>query len=320
MSAVAELIAVAKKYKPTMGNPARLKWRPLVVSTKTIISGGFGGNAQDLACVTLRINVPDHGVCDFVELNKKSRWLLVGAKGRDAHKGAFTRSTIIEELKTKASAESEFADDSQELVDEDDPMNAISMGFSEEPKPKKAKRCHKKRRMSHNVQTLEVDVHPPLTNPKQVDGQTPKCLVRLVYISSSRSLFLHVDDVEWLVAYIADELICGGVAVPIEDEKGVAVAAPNSEAVPGLHTEWNFDLHRMEAWFVEGPLCGEEIKKFHSKPGTITEEKWAQVGMHGEFCSATNLQLVDACNSLLVLHCRNLLSECVSQGAAATGV
>ena len=159
----------------------------------------------------------------------------------------------------------------------------------------------------------------PLLPLGKCGGKTVK--VRVLPTSTS-TLWIHRDDVPWMVAYIVDEVAFGGVE-DTEDPDGetqhiqtphatkAAVAAPSCRT-PGLHIRWDFKAS--DVWlasWVDGPLVGcQDVSSCVSKR---SEEKWNHVRSEnidlGAFASATEREQTNAVWRLLEMHAAGMLAE-----------
>ena len=86
---------------------------------------------------------------------------------------------------------------------------------------------------------------------------------------STNSLWIGIDDIEWLVTWLASEHGTGGV--PLEADP-LDELAPNC-AAPGVHIRWHFD-GAWEAAVVSGAEQGKKVKCYVEK---LTLEKWTDV-------------------------------------------
>ena len=157
--------------------------------------------------------------------------------------------------------------------------------------------------MAETIVEVEVDTVPQAADP----SSTAKHTVRVMLMNKRRQLYIHEGDLDWLLAYMADEVAYGGVVMNADD-LGPAVAEPNSR-IAGLHIEWDF--HR-EGWggrFLSGPLVGQ---KFFSKAAAMTSHKWSRLLAHklvdGSLSTASPDDLDEAAKQYLELHCEGLLS------------
>ena len=89
-----------------------------------------------------------------------------------------------------------------------------------------------------------------------------------VLARSTNQLWIDIDNIAWLVNYVAKEVALGGVP-----EEEPAVAESNCE-VDFLRIQWDSGEQRWQAEFVGGPLAGES---FTSRVSTLTSEKWTLV-------------------------------------------
>ena len=82
-----------------------------------------------------------------------------------------------------------------------------------------------------------------------------KCLGK-----STNQVWIAVEDVEWLINYVATEVALGGVP----QVEAAAVAEGNCE-VEGLRVQWNFGAQSWRAEFVTGKLQGTIVHSSVSK-------------------------------------------------------
>ena len=219
------------------------------------------------------------------------------------------KSAVAECAAKSAVAECTGEDDTN-----DDPMAALDQVVTDTQPTHSTrsggKRACKSKRGSDAVQTISM----PLLPLGKCGGKTVK--VRDSPESTS-TLWIHRDDVPWLVAYIADEVAFGGVEDTeypdgeTPQEAKAAVAAPNCKT-PGLHTRWDFGTG--DAWdarWVEGPLVA--YQNFKSHVSKLSEEKWNQVRSEhselGALASATERERKDAVWCLLEMHAARMLAE-----------
>ena len=329
----------ARSHKPIMLTEGQ-KWAPIQVASMLTISGGFAGCTKEVV-PTLSIDVPGAGMMSFVELNKNKTWLMKLAKGKiGCRRGSLSRSLICDQLRTQVRALGEDADTNTDSAtnaqyatdrsppaavaagdERPDPMTAIIVNAAPDvaTKTQKAKRI-RTRGASHTVRTIDVNMHPPMTNT----SQNPKLEVRAVYIPSngakkqsvlstargggSGKLWLQVDHIPWLVAYIADECICGGVDVPDEGYDASAPAEGNCE-VPGLEIKFCFLESKYTATFVTGPLIAHPTVS--TLCATMDSAKWAQLVAQqkvvGQFSESTAMDRTGASEAYLKMHCQRLL-------------
>ena len=91
-------------------------------------------------------------------------------------------------------------------------------------------------------------------------------------------MWLAVEDVEWLVLWLADEHRSGGVALTEDHDES---SAGNCSA-PNVHMRYCFD-GTWQAVIIAGPRKGEKVK---SHVRNLTEEKWKQVADLHEYAVA----------------------------------
>ena len=143
--------------------------------------------------------------------------------------------------------------------------------------------------------------------PDLLTDKPPETTRIEVLFLNTKSLYVHVRHLEWLISYIASEANLGGVEQ--ESCKKQKVKHCNCE-VPGLYVEWDFKNEGYHAEFVDGPLAG---KSFLSSPANITEEKFAAVAdrlkERVSLEDAKHAHIKDAALQYLLRHCESLLGN-----------
>ena len=263
---VSEVAVAAAAASRTARRPVTLEWQ-------CVVRGG--ACTQPMVVQTMTITTTD-GDMRLAKASKTEFWVQKLAAGRMGKRGDLKRSQVFDMLRTKADEvqSSEVADDSQDTIGagapDADPMDALNdIAHIEvgDVTPKKKARGVKRNRA--HITPVEMTERPLAIDP----NAAPR-IVRLMY-KSTNSLWLHVDDVPWLVNYMMDELDCGGVPLLEPQATEVAVAVANS-AVPDLNINWDFhsDTDQYIATFVAGPLQGTVVQ---SRITNLTAEKWASI-------------------------------------------
>jgi hypothetical protein len=240
--------------------PPGAKWRPIAIKTQLTFTGGFQNKSYVME--TTEVQVGDTQQV-FVKFDKNAEWLVKACGGPTAQRGALKRTTIIEELKKKlvASGSDTNVADAVAVVTVD-PMDLLDT--LSEPTPKKRK--YVKKRQSGLIQKVRMPMYARSAHPSSTEVYTATCFPR-----GANGLWVHQDDVEWLVRYVADDAAFGAVDVGMA---ALPDKLPNS-SVSGLHMRWDFQHgSQWEALFVEGPLLGTRIT---STVGSMTVEKWQTV-------------------------------------------
>ena len=135
--------------------------------------------------------------------------------------------------------------------------------FGPQPSPKK--RGYSLKRWRDRIIDLQMPKTPLLSDNAAVGAET---YTVSVLARSTNQIWIDIDNIEWLVNYVAKEVALGGVP-----EEESAVAESNCE-VDFLRIQWDSGEQRWQAEFVGGPLAGES---FTSRVSTLTSEKWALV-------------------------------------------
>ena len=119
---------------------------------------------------------------------------------------------------------------------------------------------------------------------------------------------MRSTDLNWLVAYAADELYFQGVAR--DQDTAAYVRPPNCPAVADLHLEWDFQRKTWLAEFVDGELRGQK-RRF--SPAEHTDTRWAKMQRSSIPCTgssfddATRLGKKNAAKELVLLWCGSII-------------
>jgi len=260
------------------------KFRPVSVQTQYVVAGGLCNKPHVLDTMDVQMA---SGIQTFVRIHKNEVWLLKCCAGATAQRGALKRSKIVEDLRqrlceeTPAVAEESVAVAAEESVAVADPMDTLDdpmTALDDNVEAPASKRCrYSPKRTANRIVELNMPAMPPTISVAAVaaeggtggsEGVRATRRVR-VLARSTNQLWLAVDDIDWLVAYMAEEVARGGV--PLE-EPPPAVAG-NCE-VEDLRMRWDFKKKAWLAEFTGGPLVGS---KFVSNPSSMSEEKWDKV-------------------------------------------
>ena len=276
--------------------------QPVHLETQFVVRGGL--SKKPCVLDTMEIATPT-GARHFCKVNKNDSWLLKCSAGREARKGVLKRSRVLETLKRKLgvvpardSAVTESTSAPEEEVDKD-PMNDLDVVVdgAAQRSPKKPKYCPK--RVCNRIQKIEMPVRPPESVSSAVAGH---CMVHAM-ARGTNQLWLAVEDVRWLVNYVAAEVALGGVA----EEQDESDTEGNCE-LPQLRMKYEFAAKVWQADFVDGPLRGES---FTSSVANMSAEKWAtvQAAVPVEFEKATLQQLKEGTRLFLKSHCETVLAQ-----------
>ena len=150
-------------------------------------------------------------------VNKNGPWLLKCCAGREARKGVLKRSKVLQTLKKQLGGlgDSVVTDSISPASDDGahDPMNSLDelAEGAAERSPKKPKYCPK--RLSNRVQKIEMPIRPPESGDSAVAEQ------RQVHVLArgTNQLWIDVEDIPWLINYVAEEVALGGVPEQQDD-------------------------------------------------------------------------------------------------------
>ena len=112
------------------------------------------------------------------------------------------------------------------------------------------------KRLGNIVFQIEMPQRPP-----EMAGTAVADLLKVSVLGkSTNQVWIAVEDVEWLINYVATEVALGGVP----QVEAAAVAEGNCE-VEGLRVQWNFGAQSWRAEFVTGKLQGTIVHSSVSK-------------------------------------------------------
>ena len=117
----------------------------------------------------------------------------------------------------------------------------------------------------------------------------------------TNQLWIAVEDVEWLINYVAAEVALGGVP----EEEDDSDAEGNCE-VPGLQMKWLFGLSAWKAEFTSGPLKGHS---YTCSVNNMNQDKWETVrtAVAVDLENATTQDMKEGARLFLHRHCQSLL-------------
>ena len=149
-------------------------------------------------------------------------------------------------------------------AEEGDPMNAledVAVAALETPK-KRPRKYYVSKRAMNTVTKTEMPERERSSFPNNEGRRQIQLLP-----TSTNSLWISAEDIEWLVDWLAAEYRSGGVAL----EEGDQLASLEGNcSVPNVHIRWSFD-RAWEAVVLAGPRKGATRKTYVEK---LTAEKW----------------------------------------------
>ena len=272
------------------------------LETQFVVRGGLSKKT----CVldTMEIATPT-GTRHFCKVNKNDSWLLKCSAGREARKGVLKRSRVLETLKKKLGvvpAQDPELTESTSAPSEEvahDPMNDLDVVAEGEAQRSPKKLKYYPKRVCNRIQKIAMPMRPPESARSAVAGH---CTVHAM-ARGTNQLWIAVEDVTWLVNYVADEVALGGVA----EQQDESDTEGNCE-LPLLRMKYDFAASAWQANFVDGPLRGET---FTSSVANMSAEKWAtvQAAVAVEFENATLQQVKEGTRLFLKNHCETVLAQ-----------
>ena len=274
-------------------------WRPVKMEQQFVVKGGMCNKPHVLDTMPVFVSGVERHFCRVV---KSESWLLKCGCGPGAKNGILKRSKVIEQLKDKlaeASSHTTPKDSAVAAHDSavaDDPMSMLDEVEDKESPAKKVN--FQPKRSRHQVFLIEMPQRPPgLAGTAVADIRQVGVLGK-----STNQLWLAVEDVEWLINYVATEVALGGVP-QLPD---AAVAEGNCE-VEGLRVQWNFGAQSWRAEFVSGQLKGTVV---HSSVSKMNAAKWVSVSaaVAVEFEQASFDELKEGTRLFLQNYCAGMLN------------
>ena len=277
-------------------------WKTVAVAKQWAVEGGYLSKAFTLE--TKEVDTVS-GPMSFVKIDKQADWLLKAALGKANNKGGLKRTRLFAIIKDKlkdaacgASPTQPATDDSQDSAVAEpassDPMNMLESFESDAAPAAKRRRVYASTRAKNNISHVDMPEFEPTANPDKNGTRTVSVLPL-----STNSTWLCVDDVPWLVKWLADEARSGGVPVATDDP--LDALACNCEA-EHVHIRWDFG-GAWEAIVLEGEKKGTKVISCVEK---FTAEKWLAVAgltKYGRaFENATPAQLKTATFQYLEKH------------------
>ena len=272
------------------------------LETQFVVRGGL--SKKPCVLDTMEIATPT-GTRHFCKVNKNDSWLVKCSAGREARKGVLKRSRVLETLKKKLGvvpAQDPELTESTSAPSEEvahDPMNDLDVVAEGEAQRSPKKLKYYPKRVCNRVQKIAMPMRPPESARSAVAGH---CTVHAM-ARGTNQLWIAVEDVKWLVNYVADEVALGGVA----EQQDESDTEGNCE-LPLLRMKYDFAASAWQADFVDGPLRGET---FTSSVANMSAEKWAtvQAAVAVEFENATLQQVKEGTRLFLKSHCETVLAQ-----------
>ena len=284
-------------------------WRPVTVEQQFVVKGGMCNKPHVLQTMEITVSGGSKHFCRVV---KSELWLLKCGVGVGAKNGAMKRSKVIDELKQKLHELSKgvygaaAVADQHESQHEEDPMLALDdIGTLGEPSPKKGK--YQPKRACNQIFEIEMPCKPAVARNAAVAGMRKISVLG----RSTNQLWIAVEDVGWLINYVAMEVALGGV-----DERPEPAVAEGNCDVPDLRMRWDFGMNVWRAVFVAGKLKGAAV---NSSVANMNVGKWESVkaavavsvkaAVAVEFGSATFQELKEGTRLFLLAKCTDILSK-----------
>ena len=246
----------------------RGRWKPVECYECVVgISGGFNQKPFAAKCIDVQVGGSKHR---FVEVVKHAEWFVKGVGGHKAQTCVLDNVTVLYEIRAKlfnispdGSSEVEAASGvelteaeepttEKEEEDEDvDPMDALNdlveTPIKRKPAPnRRATIANAKRQTRSAVAAVLMPTRPLCVGSAVADTTTISVYMKGQSQGGSpalRSIYLRMDNLDWLLSYAADQLHHQGIAETAGAE--VHNKQANCPAVADLHLDWDFSA---KAW------------------------------------------------------------------------
>ena len=274
---------------PQSRSARRARWTPVRIRTDLVsVDGGYSSAPHMVESITIADSAELGGTDRFIKVCKNTSWFMKMVGGPQMRKGGLRHVDVLDTLRDKverksAANEPEPAVAEQvEAVEAVDPMDALD-GSSLPPPVTSPKHTQRPKRLRSGStlksRVLEVDM---LRDPLCVDPNSSATRPVKAYLSGAtkRELWVHVDSLEWVINYAAEQIRLQGVVGPAVAEWEAEYMPANCPKVPNLRIDWSFTStpNQWIAIFVDGPYKG--VKK-SLPPIDHTHVLWSQLRRYG---------------------------------------
>ena len=208
-----------------MADVKMMGYKPLkFVFGQIHISGGHGTKPSPV--ISKAVKETDGSTTNYVKMAHTEVWLALAATGVSKWRaGSFGRTSLLDQLgeTVQKYADGDVGDtlpvqDSEEY----DPMTEVDQ--EQQPaniSPTKTKSQGKKRKYyyTNHARNTTISVAMPARCPEEDPGCTQVRPIRL-YIENRKTIWLHIDDVEWAVRYLFVQNHLQGVPLVSDESPG----------------------------------------------------------------------------------------------------
>ena len=191
------------------------------------ISGGYGSKSMPATSQT--VDYPGDSTSTFVKMAATEAWLVFATTGQTrATTSSFGRTSLLEHLREKIQqfCDGEMSTSSSVAMDSEDydPMQEVEQeqgGSEVSPYRTKSQGPKRMRYYKNHVKNSVVTLDMPVRCPRE----DPSCtVVRQIwpYITDRKTIWLHIDDVEWAVRFLYVQNLLKGVPLVSDDSTGPA--------------------------------------------------------------------------------------------------
>ena len=178
-------------------------FKPITFSEETImVKGGF--TTKDRPAIVRMVEEADGSRAQFLKVTKQEDWLFAAAFGDNWRQADDIQRNVVDEFRSQIRQYSDgvLALPTDNDIEELDPMDSIGCDTSSDGSPTKTKGQGLNRMRYYRNLAIGKVVHVNM----RVSETSPEVHQIRVYCADRRTIWIHKDDVEWVVKMLARQL------------------------------------------------------------------------------------------------------------------
>ena len=178
-------------------------FKPIAFSEETImVKGGF--TTKDRPAIVRTVEEADGSRAQFLKVTKQQDWLFAAAFGDNWRQADDIQRNVVDEFRSQIRQYSDgvLALPTDNDIEELDPMDSIGCDTSSDGSPTKTKGQGLNRMRYYRNLAIGKVVHVNM----RVSETSPEVHQIRVYCADRRTIWIHKDDVEWVVKMLARQL------------------------------------------------------------------------------------------------------------------
>ena len=178
-------------------------FKPIAFSEETImVKGGF--TTKDRPAIVRTVEEADGSRAQFLKVTKQQDWLFAAAFGDNWRQADDTQRNVVDEFRSQIRQYSDgvLALPTDNDIEELDPMDSIGCDTSSDASPSKKKGQGMSRMRYYRNLAIGKVVHVNM----RVSETSPEVHQIRVYCADRKTIWIHKDDVEWVVKMLARQL------------------------------------------------------------------------------------------------------------------